>query len=240
MIKLAISGSRGKMGQRICNLAGLGRKFKVVALLEKSGHPDIGIKSGSILVSDDINNIKEADVLIEFSSPEATIEHLDACLKYKKPVVIGTTGLSLRQIGDIKKAAKKIPIIFSPNMSVGVNLLFKLVKEAAVKLSSEYNITITETHHIHKKDAPSGTAKQLAQVIEGSAKRDIKDIKSIREGEVVGDHEVCFESGEDVIRLSHSAKTRDIFAKGALIAAQFAINRKKGLFDMQDILDNKK
>ncbi|MDD5355900.1 MAG: 4-hydroxy-tetrahydrodipicolinate reductase, partial [Candidatus Omnitrophica bacterium] len=135
MIKLAISGSCGKMGQRIINLARLDKAFKIAVLLEGKGHPDIGTRIRGCQVTNDTQEIKNADVLIEFTTPEATMEHLAACLKYKKPVVIGTTGLTAAQKKDIEAVSKKIAVVLSPNMSLGVNLLFKLIKEAADKLS---------------------------------------------------------------------------------------------------------
>ncbi|MDD5006017.1 MAG: 4-hydroxy-tetrahydrodipicolinate reductase [Candidatus Omnitrophica bacterium] len=236
MIKLAISGSRGKMGQRIINVAQADKDFKIVTLLERKGHIDIGIKVNGAKVTDDIEEIKNSDVLVEFTTPEATMEHLKICLKYKKPMVIGTTGLSPEQKKDIESASKEIAIVLSPNMSLGVNLLFKLIEEAANKLSKDYRVGITEAHHAHKKDAPSGTAKKIADIIEEARKEQVKDIKSIREGEIVGDHEVVFESQFDTIKISHFAKTRDIFAKGALSAAKWVIHKKKGLFSTQDIL----
>jgi len=236
MIKLAISGCLGKMGRRINELSKLDKVFKVVTLLEMSGHPELEANLDGVVVSDDLNNLKQAQVLIEFTSPDATMLHLKKCVELKKAIVIGTTGLSDIQKEEIKKAAKKIPVVFSPNMSVGVNLLLKLVRVAASKLSSEYKVSITEAHHVHKKDAPSGTAKQLAEVIEKERGEKVSDIKSLREGEIVGDHEVLFESSVDTIRLSHSAKTRDIFAKGALVAAKWVAKKKSGLYSMQDIL----
>lgn len=241
MIKLAISGCKGKMGDRITQLAKLDNGFRVVVLLERRGHPDIGKNAGEIEITDNPDKIKLADILIDFSSPEATIGHLNYCLKYKRAVVIGTTGLLQDQKEKISSAARKIPVIFSPNMSVGVNLLFRLVKEAAIALSEDYKINITEAHHIHKKDAPSGTAKELARIISEARKEEVKDIKSVRENEIVGDHEVVFDSPLDTIKLSHSAKTRDIFAEGALSAAKWLIKtkKKKGLFDMQNILSRK-
>ncbi len=159
------------------------------------------------------------------------------CLQYNKAMVIGTTGLSEEHINQIRSASKEIPIVCSPNMSVGVNLLFTLLRETAQKLSEEYKASITEVHHIHKKDAPSGTAKKLAQIVKDEKGEDIfESIKSIRENEIVGNHEVVFDSPFDTITLSHSAKTRDIFAKGALVAALWVVTKKKGLFSMEDIL----
>jgi len=237
MIKLAISGCRGKMGQRISKLAGADKEFEIVTLLERKNHPDVGTDVGNIRIGDSLDNIKDADVLIDFTAPEATIENLNVCVKHKKPIVIGTTGLAAEQQDEIKAASQEIPIVLSPNMSVGVNLLFKLVKEAAKKLSKDYKVSIKEAHHIHKKDSPSGTAKKLAEIVEGVRGGEVGDINSIREGDIVGDHEIIFDSEWDIIKLSHSAKTRDIFAQGALIAAKWIVDKKSGLFNMQDILN---
>jgi 4-hydroxy-tetrahydrodipicolinate reductase len=236
MIKLAISGCLGKMGSRIRELAFADKDFAIVTLLEKQGQVGLGADICDIKIESDPKEIRKADILIEFTSPEATMEHLEVCLKYKKAMVIGTTGLSEEQKTKIKVVAKSIPIVFSPNMSLAVNLLFKLVKEAAKKLPREYGIKITEAHHIHKKDAPSGTAKQLAQIIKDARGEEVKDIKSIREGEIIGDHDVIFESEFDAIQLRHSAKTRDIFARGALTAAKWLFGKSAGLYSMQDVL----
>lgn len=234
MIKLAISGACGKMGSRIISLASEDRKIKVILGLEKKDHPMIGKIVGDVKISDSSEEIKDTDVLVEFTNPQATLEHLNFALKYKKPIVIGTTGLSEEQKEMIKKASEEIPIVFSPNMSVAVNLLFRLTKEAT-EILSDYSVNITEAHHIHKKDAPSGTAKRLAEIIREKG-LEIKDVKSIREDEIVGDHEVIFDSAFDTIKLSHSAKTRDIFAKGALEAAKWIVNKRNGLYSMDDVL----
>lgn len=236
MIKIGICGCAGKMGTRIFNLASDDRDIEVVMGLEAKGHPSIGSKIGRGKVSDDCGEIKSVDVLIDFTTPEATMEHLAAAVRHNRSIVIGTTGLSDEQVEKIGEAAKKIPVVFSPNMSIGVNLLFRLVKEAAGKLSEDYRIKIAEAHHIHKKDAPSGTAKKLAQIIKEASMREVGDIKSIREGEIVGDHKVTFESPYDIIELSHSAKTRDIFAKGAIAAAKFVAGKRPKLYDMQDVI----
>lgn len=231
MIKLGISGFCGKMGERIATLAQEDKTFKITVSLEAKGQESIGKEINGVKVSDDVQSLAKCDCLIEFTSPQATMEHLAVCVKNKKAIVIGTTGLSEEDKVKIKESSKKIPIVFSPNMSVGVNVLFSLVKEAASKLR-DYHVNIVEAHHLHKKDAPSGTAKKLAEVI---GEKDIP-IKSIREDEIVGDHRVIFESSMDKIELFHSAKTRDIFAQGALVAAKFVAKKKNGLFDMQDVL----
>ncbi|OIO79594.1 MAG: 4-hydroxy-tetrahydrodipicolinate reductase [Candidatus Omnitrophica bacterium CG12_big_fil_rev_8_21_14_0_65_43_15] len=221
MIKLAISGYQGKMGQRITALAAEDKEFNITAKIE---------------MNDSIEAVKAADVLIEFTSPEATIEHLRACAKLSKSIVIGTTGLSEAQLSEIKLTAKAVPVVYSPNMSVGVNCLFGLVRSAAKKLGLDYEVNIVEAHHAHKKDSPSGTAKRLAQIIKESSGREVKNINAIREGEIIGDHRVIFESSVDKIELFHTAKTRDIFVLGALRAAKFIVGKKPGLYSMEDVL----
>ncbi len=236
MIKLAVSGALGRMGGRITDLAFEDKDFQVTVLLERSDHPEIHRKIHNLSISKDPAALKAADVLIEFTSPQATLEHLEACGQHQVKMVVGTTGFSEDQIAEIQKASQKLPIVLSSNMSVGVNCLFQLTQEAARKLGGDYQIKIVEAHHVHKKDAPSGTAKTIAQIIEGASGRKVTDIQSIREGETIGDHKVIFESSVDTITISHQAKTRDIFAKGALLAAKFITTQKKGLFDMQDVL----
>lgn len=236
MVKLAISGCAGKMGSRILSLASEDKDFEIVVGLEQKSHPKVGSMIGQAKVSDNPDDIKNADILIEFTTPQATVEHLDFAIRHKRAMVIGTTGLAEEQVNKIKDASKSIPIVFSPNMSIGVNLLFKLVKEAAGKTSKDYRVNIVEAHHVHKKDAPSGTAKKLAQIIKDASGREVADIKSIREGEIIGDHKVTFEGTLDTIELAHSAKTRDIFAKGALEAARFIVNKPPKLYDMQDVI----
>jgi 4-hydroxy-tetrahydrodipicolinate reductase len=222
MIKICISGSEGKMGSRILGMA------KEDADLQVAGEFDVD--------GDAEASIKPCDCLIEFTTPKATMEHLALCENLKKAVVIGTTGLTEKESDKIKEASKNIPVLFSPNMSVGVNLLFKLIEEAAKVLGQEYSINILEAHHAQKKDTPSGTAKELARIIK-SVRADVEaPIDSVREGEIVGEHTVTFESDVDLLEITHSAKTRDIFAKGALKAAKFITGKKSGLFTMKDVL----
>lgn len=236
MVKIAVSGALGKMGKRIINLIGQDADLRLVAALERKGHSNIGTSAGGVKVSDNPTDIKEADCLIEFSTPQATLEHLDFALQYKKPMIIGTTGLNDQQKNKIMNSSRHISIVFSPNMSIGVNLLFNLVKEAAEKLGGGYTVDMVEAHHLHKKDAPSGTAKRLAEIVKSASGTEVRDIKSIREDEIVGDHRVIFESEFDRIELLHSAKTRDIFARGALEAAKWIIDKPTGLYTMQDVL----
>ncbi|MFH1380891.1 MAG: 4-hydroxy-tetrahydrodipicolinate reductase [Candidatus Omnitrophota bacterium] len=231
MIKLVISGALGRMGKRITELAEDDPLFEVSAKIEKV--PDL--KLGIV---DNPNAIKsDCDCIIEFTSPEATMAHLKWARKKHMAMVIGTTGLTDDEIKLIKNAAKEIPIVFSPNVSVGVNVLFDLIEKAAKMLGNKYKTSIVETHHIHKKDKPSGTAKLMAKIAKDASGVDEVHTESIREGEVVGDHEITFESDVDVIKISHSAKTRDILAIGALKAAKFIANKKSGLFSMKDVLE---
>lgn len=239
MVKLVVSGCYGRMGQRITQLASQDKDFQIAALLENPNHPSVNESLQGIKIQSDTNAIKGSDVMIEFTSPEATIVNLQACVKNKVNIVIGTTGLIPEQIALIEKASQKIGVVFSSNMSVGVNILFGLAKEAAARTGQTYKVKIIEGHHIHKKDKPSGTAKTLAEYVVSGSGIPVTDIESIREGEIIGDHEVIFESPEDTIKIYHHAKTRDIFAKGALVAAKFLAKKQKGLFNMQDVLGMK-
>ncbi len=248
MIKLAVSGACGKMGVRIIELAASDNNLEVVVALERKDHPEVNNSIRGIKVSGNPEDVKDVDCLIEFTNPEATMEHLEYLLKHRKAGVVGTTGLSSPQFEKIKEASKNIPIVFSPNMSIGVNLLFKLVKEAASKLSSGYKVSIVEAHHVHKKDSPSGTAKHLSEIVKEARGVEITDtecypnghtpvsIKSIREGKIVGEHKITFDSLVDTIELSHCAKTRDIFAQGALEAAKWVAGKRAGLYSMGDVL----
>lgn len=236
MIKLAISGCQGRMGQRITALALEDKVFKISALLESRDRSDVPLLVDDIPVNFEDAALKGSNVLIEFTTPEATLEHLKACVKYGVKMVIGTTGLTPAQVAFIKKASAKTAIVYSSNMSVGVNLVFGLIRRAAQVTGKTYTITLSETHHVHKKDAPSGTAKTMAEIAESHSKTKVKDIASIRQGEVIGDHTITFESSVDLVSIHHHAKTRDIFAQGALVAAKFLSGKKKGLYDMQDVL----
>jgi len=221
-MKICVSGSSGKMGARIIELS------KDDADLELAGSFDIG--------EDCEAPIAACDCLIEFTSPKATMEHLAACEKLGKAIVIGTTGLSDEDKEAIKTASKKIAVVSSPNMSVGVNLLFKIVQDAAKTLGPEYHVEVVEAHHTEKKDAPSGTAKEIARIVKEGKHDAHVPIESIREDDIVGEHTITFDSDVDTIEITHSAKTRDIFAKGALKAAKFLAGKSNGLYTMRDVL----
>ncbi len=236
MQNLSVSGCHGRMGTRITQLALEDSNFIVKTLLEHSEHPKVKEPISGISVSSDTTALMGCDVNIEFTLPEGTLKNLEACIENNVNMVIGTTGFTQEGIEKIKKASEKIAIVFASNMSVGVNLLFKLTQTAAAKTGENYSINISETHHVHKKDAPSGTAKTIAELAEESSKTKVKNIESLREGEVIGDHTITFESGEDIITITHHAKNRDIFAKGSLVAAKFLENKTSGLYNMQDVL----
>ncbi|MFA5146299.1 MAG: 4-hydroxy-tetrahydrodipicolinate reductase [Candidatus Omnitrophota bacterium] len=222
MIKICVSGAKGKMGSRIVELARDDDAFEV------AGEFDIGDEPEPM--------IELCDCLVEFTAPDATIEHLELCKKHKKAIVIGTTGLSEEQKAKIEEAAAKIPVVFSPNMSIGVNLLFKMVRDASRILGPDYSVEIIEAHHAQKKDAPSGTAKEMAKIVK-EEKGDVKvPIESVREGDIVGEHTITFDSPFDVIEITHSAKTRDILVKGALAAVKFVVTKGHGLFTMKEVL----
>ncbi|MFH1190164.1 MAG: 4-hydroxy-tetrahydrodipicolinate reductase [Candidatus Omnitrophota bacterium] len=222
MIKICVSGSKGRMGSRIAELS------KDDAGLELAGSFDAG--------DEPRGPVEVCDCLIEFTTPEATVKNLGLCEELGKAIVIGTTGLSEAEQEKVKEAAKKIPVLFSPNMSVGVNLLFKMIGDAAKALGDGYEVSIVEAHHVHKKDAPSGTAKEMARIVK-EARKDIEvPIESVREDEIVGEHTITFDSPGDLIEITHSAKTRDILAKGALQAAKFVVGKPAGLYTMKDVL----
>ncbi|MFH1753166.1 MAG: 4-hydroxy-tetrahydrodipicolinate reductase [Candidatus Omnitrophota bacterium] len=225
MIKIAVSGSKGRMGSSLIRL------IEDDSKLELSGAFDQGDDARAA--------IKDCDVLIEFTMPESTVKNLSIACELGKALVIGTTGLDEKMLALIKKASSKVPIVFSPNMAVGVNLLFKLVEEAARALDDTFTFSVSETHHIHKKDSPSGTAKRLQGIIAGS--RGVEPgqvrVEAQRKGEVVGDHIVVLDGKEERLELVHHAKSRDVFARGALVAAKFVAGKKKGLYGMDEVLN---
>jgi len=235
MIKIGIAGACGKMGKRIYELAGYEKDLEVGLLLEKKGTPLIGKEMGKLKVSSNPDGLFLVDVLIDFSSSEATDEHLDYVAKYRKALVLGTTGLSDAQINKVAEIAKVVPVVFTPNMSIGVNVLFSVLPDIAKKLGPDYSVEIVEAHHKAKKDAPSGTAKKLAQVITSATKRDVP-MHSIRLGDIVGDHTIVFCGNSERMEIKHQAHSRDLFVVGALKAAKWIAGKPVGLYSMQDVL----
>ncbi len=258
MVKIIISGVCGKMGSKILELATQDKEIEVVAGLEVNTHPMIGKRFQPLNIDVESNLekiIDKTDVLIEFTNPQATIEHIKIIEKFKKASVIGTTGLSEEQISIIKNTSQKIPIVFSPNMSIGVNLLFKISEEVA-KILHNYDVEIVEAHHNKKRDAPSGTALKLVEKIKIAKQTKLKEIYgregqtgprkpneigifAVRAGDIVGEHTVIFAGTGERIELIHRAHSRDTFASGALLAAKWIVNKKPGLYEMMDVLDLK-
>lgn len=244
MVKITISGVCGRMGKRIALLATKDKDFKIISGLEFPGSQMIGKDIGEILsvghlganVESDFSKAsQDSEVLIEFTSPEVTMKHLEEARKKKIGVVIGTTAVSEKEMGKIKTISKEIPIVFSPNMSIGANLLFNLTEEVASTLGDDYEVEIVEAHHSQKKDAPSGTAKKLGERV-AKARGKVPPIQSIREGDIVGDHTVIFAGKTERIELTHRAHSRDVFAKGALEAARFLKGKKPALYTMHDVI----
>jgi 4-hydroxy-tetrahydrodipicolinate reductase len=236
--------------------------------LDRAGdNPSLGRDAGeqfgkvsAVKVTADIAAaLKDADVLVDFTRPEASMQYLQACQTAKVAMVIGTTGFSAEQKLAIEVASKNIPIVFAPNMSVGVTLLINLVEQAAKVLSEAYDIEVVEMHHRHKVDAPSGTALRLGEAAAYGLGQDLKDcaiyaregvtgereagkigFATLRGGDVVGDHTVVFAGIGERVELTHKASSRATFAVGALRAAKFLANKQSGLFDMQDVLSLKR
>jgi len=223
-MKIAINGACGRMGQAVAKAAAEG-KVDVAELVD-------------VVKEDGISRslTKKVDAMVDFSTPEAALERLAECVKSKTPAVICTTGFTDAQKAEISAAAKKIPVLFSSNMSVGVNLLFKRVPEIARTLGTSYDIDIVETHHRFKKDAPSGTAKTLAERIESATGRK-PNVHAVRSGDVVGEHRIIFGTLGDSIEIIHRASTRDIFAKGSIEAAKWLSKAKPGLYTMLDVIE---
>jgi 4-hydroxy-tetrahydrodipicolinate reductase len=222
-LRLLLIGAAGRMGKTITDLAKDDSKIDIIARCDL-GDP----------IEPAMSN---CDMAIDFSHADAITEICAAALQRRKPLVIGTTGHSTEQRGTIEESARSLPIVFTSNFSIGVNVLFWLTRKAAEQLGGDFNVAIVETHHKMKKDAPSGTAKTLAQVLKATrkTKREIP-IRSIREGDVVGEHTVIFTGPGERLELTHRAASREIFARGALRAAEWIISQPPGIYSMQDVL----
>jgi 4-hydroxy-tetrahydrodipicolinate reductase len=262
MLNIVIAGSSGRMGQSLLEAVLGDSKLRLHAALDRVDCPALGRDAGELFgrssgvnISSDIAALKGADVLIDFTRPEASVEHIAACRQYGCKLVLGTTGFSAEQKQLVAAAAKDIAIVFAPNMSVGVNLLIDLVQSAAKVLAEGYDIEIIEAHHRHKVDAPSGTALRLGEAAAAALGRDLADcavygregitgerdansigFATVRGGDVVGDHTVIFAGIGERVELTHKASSRATFTMGALRAAKFLADKKSGLYDMQDVL----
>jgi 4-hydroxy-tetrahydrodipicolinate reductase len=222
-LRVVLVGAAGRMGKTIVDLAEDDPKIDIVARC------DLGDSIESAM--------KNCDVVIDFSHADAIDEICRAALQYRKSLVIGTTGHSAQQRSIIEETAQSLPIVFASNFSVGVNVLFWLTRRAGELFSRDFDAEILETHHKMKKDAPSGTAKTLGEVLKAAQKNQSEiPIQSIREGDVVGEHTVIFSGPSERLELTHRAASREIFARGALRAAEWIINQPPGLYTMQHVL----
>ncbi|HUJ26766.1 MAG TPA: 4-hydroxy-tetrahydrodipicolinate reductase [Myxococcales bacterium] len=265
MIRACIAGVGGKMGSRILNALRSEEDFTISGAFEKPESPQIGLDAGllsgagplEVTVSAGIEKALEkgADVVIDFTAPAASLHHARVCAERKVAFVVGTTGFSAQAKAELAGHGQKVPIVMAPNMSVGVNVLFRLVADAARALGKGYEVEIVEMHHRAKKDAPSGTALRLAEVAAdalgldpaaacvyerhgdtGPRKPGTIGVQTLRGGDVVGEHTVYFIADGERLELSHRATGRDNFARGAVRAARWVAGKPPGLYDMQDVL----
>ncbi len=235
MIKIAITGANGRMGQSIVQeaLAQSGNFQLVSALVRK----DSSLPENTIIPfeEDPAVAFSQADVIIDFTAPQATLQWVETAITLQKPIVIGTTGFSPEENLAIKEAARKIPLLLAPNTSLGIAVMHQLVREATKKLGPDYAIEIIDFHHEFKKDKPSGTALALENTILENGRKSVP-IFSIRGGETIGEHEVMFTSAKERLAISHEALDRSLFAEGALKAATWLKDQTPGLYSMQDVL----
>jgi len=264
MINAIIVGAGGRMGRMIVRAIQDTEGIACRGAVEATGHPslgrDVGVVAGlgelGVRVEDDLAAIiPRGDVIIDFTSAEASVRNMEVAAQHHKSMVVGSTGFSPEQMEAVRKLAKEIPCVLSPNMSTGVNLMFKVVEEIARILGHDYDVEIIEAHHRLKKDAPSGTALRLGEVIARALGRNWEEvgvyarkgvigertkeeigIQSIRAGDIVGEHTVIFGGIGERIEITHRAHTRDAFARGAIRAAKWVIRQKPGLYDMADVL----
>ena len=255
-INLSITGCMGRMGQQLIKTTKKEKGFKIYSLTE---YKQINKKFNGIRPQLNTENaFKNTDVIIDFTIPKCTFEVLKIASKLKKRVVIGTTGFTKKEENLIKSFSKKIPILKAGNMSLGINLLMYLTEIAAKSLGNKYLSKVFEVHHKHKKDYPSGTALMLGKGIAVGKNKEFYDLigkkflnkknfpygnkinfNSIRKGEVIGEHEVLFSNGKEIIKLNHEAFDRTLYSEGALSAAKWLMNKKPGLYSMRDLMNFK-
>jgi 4-hydroxy-tetrahydrodipicolinate reductase len=263
-MRLVMNGALGRMGRNIITLASRDPEIRITGAVDAGDPGKLGLDAGEIIgvgalgvpVSADLGAaLSEADVVVDFTWPDAILKTAEICAGAGVPLVVGTTGLPKDKLPEFRRLVAPIPCVMAPNMSVGVNVLFKLAAEAAAILGDDYDVEITETHHRFKKDAPSGTAIRLAEVVAEALDRNLETdavygrrgitgertrteigIHALRVGDVVGEHTVTFGTIGERIELTHKAQSRDALAGGALRAAKFVVKAAPGLYDMQDVL----
>jgi len=232
ILRLVVTGAAGRMGRRVAALAAEDRRFQIAALVGR-GEGDGLLKPENLPEA-----LAGADVLVDFSAPESAVRFAGLAAAARRPAVIGATGFNQVQLAQLKAASRRIPVFLSPNFSPGVHALAVLLRCAA-SLLKDYEVSISETHHSRKKDAPSGTALRLARIIMEARRGTEPAIVSQRVGDVVGDHTVTFAGPCERLELTHRAQSRDVFAQGALRAALWVFGRKPGLYDMPDLLTDR-
>lgn len=265
MLKIGIVGAGGRMGRQLIQAVNHAEGVMLGAAFERKGSSLVGADAGElagvgalgVVVTDDLaSQVNQFDLLIDFTRPEGTLEHIAFCIAHNKKMVIGTTGFDDAGKQAIKSASEKIGIVFASNYSVGVNLVFKLLEKAAKVMGDYCDIEVIEAHHRHKVDAPSGTALSMGEHIAktlgrdlkthgvfcregitGERKRDEIGFSTIRASDVVGEHTVWFADIGERVEISHRASSRMTFANGAVRAAKWVVNKRNGLFDMTDVLD---
>jgi 4-hydroxy-tetrahydrodipicolinate reductase len=264
MIRVAVTGIAGRMGGRILSLLLQEDGIEIVGATEREGHPALGKDAGIVIGLGEINvplsdRIEEAalkaDVIVDFTTPVATLRHAEYASKTGKPMVIGTTGFKDEAREKIRRLAKGFPCVLSPNMSVGVNVMFEIVRRLAGLLGDGFDVEIIEMHHKHKIDSPSGTALRLGEVVAEALGRDFREvarferhgqigerrrdeigIQTVRGGDVVGEHTVIFLGTGERLELTHRATSRDNFAIGAIRALKWVVGRPPGIYTMKDVL----
>jgi 4-hydroxy-tetrahydrodipicolinate reductase len=264
MINVIVAGAAGRMGCRLVALIKDSTTLTLAGAIEGKGHDAVGSDAGEtagcghagLPITDNLSSLLDrGEVVVDFSSPEATLDHLRTAAQYRRAMVIGTTGFSVSQLEELKSLASQVPCVLSPNMSVGVNLIYKVISEMAKTLGDDYDIEVIEAHHRLKKDAPSGTALRIAEVLANAVSRDLDQvgvyarkgligerkkgeigIQTIRAGDIVGDHTILFGGMGERIEVTHRASSRDTFAGGALRAARWVVQQPPGLYDMMDVL----
>ena len=267
MIKVAITGAAGRMGGRIITLVTEAEGLEVAGAVEMAGHAKLGEDAGyiagcgnlAIAITDSLEQaLADADVLIDFTWPEVTLANAEVCARLGKAMVVGTTGLNQEQRDVITRVAKTTPVVFAPNMSVGVNVCFKALKDIAKTLGDGFDVEIVELHHSKKKDSPSGTAVRMGEIVADALDRDYDKVanyhregmcgertseeigmQTVRGGDIVGEHTVYFIGMGERIELTHRAMNRDMFSRGAVRAAGWLGGKNAGLYDMQDVLELK-
>lgn len=264
MLRAIVAGAAGRMGGRIIHMIRQRGDISLTGAFERADHPQVGQDAGQVaglgeigvpIVGSFEEVAESGDVLIDFTSPDATLQHLRLTSEQGLAVVIGTTGITGDMLQEVRDRAKTIRCVMSPNMSVGVNVMFRMAEEMARLLGQEYDMEILEVHHRLKKDAPSGTAMRLAQILSASVGRDLAKvgvyqrkgmigersreeigIQTWRAGDITGEHTVMFGGIGERLELVHRAHNRDNFARGAVRAAQWVVSQAPGLYDMQDVL----